>query len=213
MSNVRLCSLFISSFSLCSCVSLCLRRRGSRPTMASSSLSSFLQISSSPNFTVSNNPFNPHHKFLIAIPTRKTIHRSCFLSSSSTRGFLQKSLPLAASIAILISSSPGTPSLFLLALYIFYSICLLIIHRLILWCKLLFMGIALINQFSIFIELSLLGEINYWLLWWDSCTSCSCFSIFIELYFYLDGEIAVLVVAVLSPWRDLLLITVLLIKH
>ncbi|XP_028803657.1 uncharacterized protein LOC114758728 isoform X2 [Neltuma alba] len=80
--------------------------------MGSSSLSSSFQISSSTNFSISPKPSIPHHRFLIRMPTRPIgcSWSSSSSSSSPSHGILRKSLPLAASIAILLWSTPGLMS-------------------------------------------------------------------------------------------------------
>ncbi|XP_054825794.1 uncharacterized protein LOC129323211 [Prosopis cineraria] len=71
--------------------------------MGSSSLSCFFQISSSTtNFSISPKPSLPPQNFLLRM--RRTRPIDC--PSSSSRGILHKSLPLAASIAILLCSTP-----------------------------------------------------------------------------------------------------------
>lgn len=74
--------------------------------MVSSSLSSSFQISTFTNFSISPKPSIPHHKFLIRMPTTRPIDCS-WSSSSPSHGILRKSLPLAASISILLCSTPG----------------------------------------------------------------------------------------------------------
>ncbi|KAF7828000.1 uncharacterized protein G2W53_019164 [Senna tora] len=77
---------------------------------SSASLSSFFHISSSssPNLSVSRlRPITyPQPKFHVRIPTSSTAPIHCS-SSSSSPTFLHKSIPLAASLAILLFSTPA----------------------------------------------------------------------------------------------------------
>jgi hypothetical protein len=69
--------------------------------MGSSSLPSFIQIS-----TLSEKLTTPQKKVQFGITKRDTKF-SCSLSSPPSYNILQKSVPLAASIAILLWSTPG----------------------------------------------------------------------------------------------------------
>lgn len=108
----------ISAFCFCSPLShrrflLCVKRLGSRegekPIMGSSLLPSFIQMSSTYP-SLYEKPSNPQKKFQIGISRRDTDFSWSFSSLPSCKA-INKSVPLAASIAILLWSSPGTDSL------------------------------------------------------------------------------------------------------